>query len=165
MFRHGSVPVVAEVGEIEQGLHGSANAADFVPVSLLALDLADEPPAGGWIAYLAGRGIPIVSDHIGRPSIDSADARQLLDERREAEVRRREAIARNEQRAIEAYEQQRASIWTGLPADSLPVGVSAGDAMAQAAQDAQPKRQSPMEEAFSGKSMVYHAWPNEDDAA
>jgi hypothetical protein len=131
---------------------------------VLALDLAAEPPPGGWIAYLTGRGIPIVSDHIGREAIDSADARQLLDERREAEVRRREAIARNEQRAVEAYQAQRAQIWRGLSADSLPVGVAPAAAMLQAAHDAQPKRESPMEEAFSGKSMTYHEWPKEDES-
>jgi hypothetical protein len=135
-----------------------------VPLSVLALDLA-EPPAGGWTAYISSRGIPIVEDHIGRPAISSADAKQLLDEKHESEARRQEAIQRNEQRAIAAYEQQRASIWTGLPADSLPVGVTAGSAMAQAALDAQPKRQSPMEEALSGESMTYHAWPNEDESS
>jgi hypothetical protein len=140
-----------------------ADPPDLIPLSVLSLDL-DVAPAGGWEHYLTGRGIPIVSDHIGREAIDSADARQLLDERREAEVRRREAIARNEQRAIEADRLHRSQIWQGLPADSLPVGVAPAAAMLQAARDDQPKRQSPMEEAFSGKSMTYRAWPSEDES-
>ena len=74
------------------------------------------------------------------------------------------AIARNEQRAIEADRLHRSQIWQGLPADSLPVGVAPAAAMLQAARDDQPKRQSPMEEAFSGKSMTYHAWPSEDES-
>ena len=73
-------------------------------------------------------------------------------------MRRREAIARNEQRAIAAYEQQRASIWTGLAADSLPVGVAPAAAMLQAAHDAEPRRQTPLEAALSNNSeMTYHS--------
>ena len=151
------------IADAAVGTRAPADLADLIPISVIALDLA-EPPAGGWIAYLASRGIPIVLDHIGREAIDSADARQLLDERREAEVRRREAIARNEQRAIEADRLHRSQIWQGVPADSLPVGVAPAAAMLQSAKDAQPKRESPIEEAFSGKSMTYHAWPTEDES-
>ena len=139
-------------------------ADDLIPISAIALDLAAEPPAGGWIAYLASRGIPIVLDDLGRDCINRADGRQLFDEKHEAEVRRREAIARNEQRAIEADRLHRSQIWQGVPADSLPVGVAPAAAMLQSAKDAQPKRESPMEEAFSGKSMTYHAWPSEDES-
>jgi hypothetical protein len=135
-----------------------------VPLSVLALDLP-EPGVGGWTAYLNNKGIEVLTDDIGRLVISRADAKMLFDEHREWEVRKREAIARNEQRAIEAYQAQYAQIWRGVSADSLPVGVSAGDAMVAAARDGRPKRQSPTEEAFSGKSMTYHAWPTEDDAA
>jgi hypothetical protein len=161
MFRNtASVPAVESP---PVGTRAPADLADLIPISVIALDLA-EPPAGGWIAYLTSRGIPIVLDHIGREAIDSADARQLLDERREAEVRRREAIARNEQRAIEADRLHRSQIWQGVPADSLPVGVAPAAAMLQSAKDAQPKRESPMEEAFAGETMRYHAWPSEDES-
>jgi hypothetical protein len=135
----------------------------LVPISILELDLPTAP-AVGWPAYLAEKGITVLTDDLGRLCVARGDAKRLFDEHREAVARRREVMARNEQKAIEADRLQRAQIWGGVRADSLPVGVSAGDAMAQAAKDAQPKRQSPMEEAFSGKSMVYHEWPQEADS-
>jgi hypothetical protein len=52
-------------------------------VSHLALDLG-EPPVGGWVAYLAGRGLEVLTDDLGRPAVSRADARQLLDERRDS---------------------------------------------------------------------------------
>jgi hypothetical protein len=61
---------------------------ELVALSVLQLDL--DAPAVGWDAYLTGRGIPIVLDHIGRSAISSVDARQLLEEKREAEARARE---------------------------------------------------------------------------
>ena len=58
----------------------------LVPLSVLALDLS-APSVGGWPAYLAGRGIEVVADDLGRDSITRADARRLFTERREAEAR------------------------------------------------------------------------------
>ena len=73
-------------------------------------------------------------------------------------MRRREAIARNEQRAIEADRLHRSQIWQGVPADSLPVGVAPAAAMLQAARDAEPRRQTPLEAALSNNSeMTYHS--------
>jgi hypothetical protein len=138
-------------------------ASEPIPLSILELDLP--APTIGWAAGLAEKGVDIVTDDLGRLCVARADARRLFDEQREHEARVREALARNEAAAVAAYEQQRASIWAGLPADSLPVGVAPAAAMLQSAKDAEPKRQSPLEEAFSGKSMTYHAWPNEDGAA
>ena len=68
-----------------------------IPLSELQLDL--DAPGDGWPAYLAARGVPIVEDDIGRPSISRSDARQLFIERRESEVRRREVAARNDAQA------------------------------------------------------------------
>ena len=62
--------------------------AELIPLSHVVLDL--DAPAVGWDAYLTGRGILIVRDHIRRKAISSADARQLFDEQREAEARRRD---------------------------------------------------------------------------
>jgi hypothetical protein len=133
----------------------------LIPVSNLALDL--DEPAGGWVAYLKGRGIEVMTDDIGRPSIARADARQLLDEQREAEARKRAKLAENERRAIEDDRLRRAQIWRGVPVEALPVGVSAGDAMAAAARESLPKRQSQLEEALSGESMVYHRLPTSEE--
>jgi hypothetical protein len=131
-------------------------ADDPIPISHLGLDLPE--PATGWASYLTGRGIPIVLDSIGRSAVSSADARQLLDERREAEARqaaKREAVERE---AIERDQQFRAQIWGGLPAEYLPVGVLPAAVMLQADKDAQPRRRSVMQEALSNDSgLTFHS--------
>jgi hypothetical protein len=53
-------------------------------------------PAGGWVAYLAGRGIEVITDDIGRDAISRDDARLLIAERRAAEARKREVAERQE---------------------------------------------------------------------
>jgi hypothetical protein len=58
--------------------------------------------------------------------------------------------------AVEADRVRRASIWGGIPADQLPVGVSAASAMFAADRDARPKRMTPLQEALSGESLTFH---------
>jgi hypothetical protein len=129
--------------------------AEPVPVSVLALDLP--APAIGWPTFLAGRGIEIVIDDVGRDSISRADARMLLDERREDEIRRRQIAERQEQQAVEADRVRRASIWSGLPAIAIPEGVSAASAMFAADREARPRRQSPLQHALSNDGgIVFH---------
>jgi hypothetical protein len=133
-----------------------------IPLSHLSLD-ADEPN-GGWTVYLTGRGIEVVSDHIGRSAISTADARQLLDERREAEVRAQEIARRQEQQAIEADQAWRAQLPRGVPWWQFPDGVSPADAWAQAEKDAQPKRRTLLEDAFAREeTLVYHSLQDEAD--
>jgi hypothetical protein len=57
-----------------------------VPLSVLSLDL-EQPPIG-WAAYLGNIGVEIVEDDLGRPSIHRHDARRLIAEHRDHEVRR-----------------------------------------------------------------------------
>jgi hypothetical protein len=133
-----------------------------IPLSVLELDLP--APTIGWSAGLAEKGIGTVLDDLGRLCVARADARRLFDLHREHEQRKREVLRRQELAAVEADRQRRSQIWGGVRADSLPVGVSAGDAMAAAAHDGQPKRTTPLEEAFAGESMTYHAWPSEDES-
>jgi hypothetical protein len=121
--------------------------ANLIPISHLALDLP-EPPVGGWVAYLSGRGLEVLTDDIGRPAVSRADARQLFDEQREEEARRREVRERQEQAAVEADRVRRASVWGGLPASAIPEGVSAASAMFAADRDARPRRQSPLQHAL-----------------
>ena len=64
---------------------------ELVPLSVLALDLAQ--PAEGWNIYLAGRGITVTVDDLGRTAIARGDARRLFVERRENEARGREKAA------------------------------------------------------------------------
>jgi hypothetical protein len=154
MFRNPSAaePLPLKVVEVATGL---------VPLSVLSLDLV--APELGWVAYLNSRGIEVVTDDLGRLSISRADARQLFDEHRENEARKARHLEAAEAAAIEADRVRFAQIWRGVPADAIPDGVRAGDAMVQAAIDSQPQRQSPVREALGGKSMVYHAFPAHPD--
>jgi hypothetical protein len=127
---------------------------ESVPLSVLELDLV-APPLG-WLIELDRRGIPIVLDDLGRSAVSRADARQLLDEKRENEARRREIAERQERQAIKQDRQRRAQLWTGAPAVE---GVLAAALMLQASKDAQPRRTTPLQEALSGQSMTYHAYP------
>jgi hypothetical protein len=132
---------------------GTAVPTNLIPLSVLQLDL--DPPAGGWDAYLTGRGVGIAVDDIGRKAISRADARQLFDEKREAEARAREIAQRQEHRAVERDRAFRAALPTGLHWTELPPGVSAAEVWAAAERDAQPKRRTPLEDALAGDGMVY----------
>jgi hypothetical protein len=129
--------------------------AGLVPLSVLALDLP-EPP-GGWPAYLASRGVPVLTDDIGRLAIARAEARQLLDEQREAEAHAREVAARQEREAVERDRAVRAALPTGLHWTDIPAGVSAAELWAAHEKDSQPKRRSVLEHALSNTGeMVFH---------
>src|SRR5687767_60842 len=129
-------------------------ADDLIPLSHLALDLA-EPPAGGWHVYLAGRGVEITLDDIGRPSVTRTDARMLITERHEAEARKAQKLEEAERAAVEQDRQRRASIWGGIPADMIPVGVSPAQAMVLAEKDARPRRRSELEDSLSNSGTVF----------
>jgi hypothetical protein len=135
-------------------------AADLVPLSHLELDLPR--PAEGWANYLGRRAIKFVPDDLGRDCVRRQDARRLLDEQRELQLRKATLAKVAEQEAVEADRIRLASIWKGLPADQLPVGVAAGDAMLQAAKDAQPKRRSLLDDALAGET-VFHPLPAADE--
>lgn len=132
-----------------------------VPLSHLELDLP--APVEGWAVFLAGRGVEVTLDDIGRMSVSRGDARQLLIEQREAEARKREVLERSEQQAIEADRVRRASIWGGVPATAFPDGVSAASVMLTAAQDARPRRQSPLQHALANSGeLVFHSLAEHD---
>ena|SRR5215217_6602119 len=156
MFRSPAVEEVAPTGDTLSD--------DLIPLSHLALDLA--VPAAGWADFLGRRAITFVPDDLGRDCVRRQDARRLLDEQR-ADVLRRRAVARQqEQEAVEADRVRRASIWKGLPADQLPVGVNPSTVMLQAAKDARPKRRTPLEEALSNSgTLTYHPLPASDEAS
>jgi hypothetical protein len=157
MFRNRGAAEVASIDAPTQ-----AEAADLVPLSVLALDL--DVPATGWRAYLASRGVEVVTDDLTRPAIARSDARRLFDEHREMEVRRREVMERIEAAAEEKDRVFRAQLWQGVPADLMPPGVAPAAVMLQASRDAQPKRMSPLQEALSNSSeLVYHSLPSTPD--
>jgi hypothetical protein len=134
---------------------GVAPAVDLVPVSHISLDLSE--PGCGWVAYLNGRGVEVVTDDIGRPSIARADARQLFDEHRESEARKQAALARQELEAIERDKAWWSQLPVGLPWYEIPDGVPPSAAMLQAAKDDSPRRRSLTEDLLDRRdSMVFH---------
>jgi hypothetical protein len=128
---------------------------DVIALSVLQLDLPQPPE--GWAVFLGRRGVAIVPDSLGRDAIGHDAARRLLAERRADELRRVRHLAVAEAEAVEADRVKFQQIWKGLSVDDLPVGVTAGDAMLQAARDSLPKRQSVLEESLSNSpEMSYH---------
>jgi hypothetical protein len=121
------------------------------------------PPPLGWNVYLAGRGIAVVDDDIGRPAVARADARMLIAEQREAEARGREKAAELERQAVEQDRLRQAQIWVGIPADLLPADVHPATVMLQAVQDARPRRQSMLQEALAGESLTFHSFGSVPD--
>jgi hypothetical protein len=131
--------------------------ASPVPLSVLSLDLP--APAEGWQVYLNGRGVEIVVDDLGRPSIAREDAKQLFDEHRESEARKAEMRAAAEKRAVEADQRWRASLPSGVPAGALPPGMSYAEAVHQASLDSltyQPRRTSVVEDLLSNDGITFH---------
>jgi hypothetical protein len=136
--------------------------SDPIPLSVLALDLP-EPPAGGWVAYLSGRGIEVVPDDIGRPAIARGDAKQLILEKQQAEAHAREVAARQEREAVERDRAFRAALPAGLHWTDIPVGATAADVWAAAERDSQPKRQSVLQHALANEgAMVFHPLPQDE---
>jgi hypothetical protein len=143
-------------------------ATELVPLSVLALDLA-EPPPEGWHLYLAGRGIEITLDGIGRPSIDRGDARMLLTEKREAEARQAQFRAEQDRRAEQQDRLRRASLPTGIPAGMVPDGLQPAEAMMLAGESSGPRARSVHEQLLerelgSGESMVFHSFGPDEEA-
>jgi hypothetical protein len=127
-----------------------------IPLSVLALDLP--APVDGWDLHLAGRNIEIVEDGIGRASIARADAKRLIAEERQREQLRREKAAEAERTAVEADQQRRAQLWTGIPADLMPPGAAPAAVMLQLDKDAQPRRQSVLQAALQNSGgLTYHS--------
>jgi hypothetical protein len=151
MFRNTLPSPLADTDVIE-------HAADLVPLSHLALDL-DVPPIG-WAAYLNNIGVEIVTDDLGREAIHRHDARRLIAEHRDDEVRKAEVRAAAEKRAIEDDQAFRRGLGVGVPTSVIPADSTYAQA-ALASQlnelDYRPKRTSLMEEVFSNsKEMVIH---------
>jgi hypothetical protein len=117
-----------------------------IPLSELARDLPE--PADGWAAELERRGVAVFEDDLGRPAVDRATARVLFAEHREqqeAAARRRAEI---EQRVIAADEARRAALPKGIPASSVPPGVSAAELMMLSDPMPGSRRQSVLEHAL-----------------
>jgi hypothetical protein len=98
-----------------------------------------------------------MSDDLGRDSVSRGDAKRLLDEAREGELRKRAKLKLAEEQAVEQDRLLRAQIWRGVPVDHMPPDVHPAAAMLQASRDAEPKRQSVLESAFANSGeIVFH---------
>jgi hypothetical protein len=124
-----------------------------VPLSELSRDLPE--PAGGWAAAMAGRGVEVVLDDLGRAAISRPAARLLFTEHLAQEELAARHRAEIEQRAVEAHRRFRASLPAGIPAGAVPEGLSAGQLMMLS----DPERQGSRRE-----SVVEHALANEGTA-
>jgi hypothetical protein len=136
---------------------------------LVELELSLDAPSvvGGWDVYLAGHGVAVVADDIGRPAVARAAARMLIAEQREREARSREKAAEVERQLIERDQQFRAQLGVGVPASAIPHGMTYGQAVASAELDGQEyrPRASVVEDLLSNDgSMTFHslAQPAED---
>jgi len=141
--------------------------ADLVPLSHLALDL--QAPQLGWPAYLAGRGVEVTLDDIGRAAISRADARQLFDEQRQAEAEQARKRADLERAAVEQDRLRRAQIWGGLPAGRVPADLQPVEAMVLAGESSGPRAKSVREQLLerelgSGESLVFHSFGPDEEA-
>jgi hypothetical protein len=125
-----------------------------VALSELALEIPE--PTGGWVNWLAAKGITVIPDDIGRDSVARHHAKRLLDEHREEQLRRAALARLQEREAVAEDERRRAQIWKGVPASSLPDGAAPASVMLQAAKESRPKRTSVLEESLSGGGLMFH---------
>jgi hypothetical protein len=134
-----------------------------VPLSELERDLP--APAAGWAAELAGRGVAVVLDDLGRAALDRATARALFAEYRESEARKARVRAEIERRAVEADQRFRASLPAGIPAGAVPEGISAGQLMMLSDPMPGPRRQSVLEHALQHPAGAIVYTPINEDAS
>jgi hypothetical protein len=126
----------------------------LIALSILSLELPE--PTNGWLHYLTGRGVEVLIDDLGRRAISRADARQLFDEHRAGEVRRREVMGRSERQAQAKDREFRSRLWQGVPADMIPDGMTAAQYMMAGDPDLVPRRKSAVAEFLDGDEMVLH---------
>jgi hypothetical protein len=129
---------------------------ELIPLSVLALDLPE--PADGWTVELARRGVEVVPDSIGRPSISRDAARDLLTERREQEEAAAHRRMEIEERLVEKDRQFRAALPRGVPAGLVPEGLSAAELLMLSDPMRPPRRETMVEHALSnpGGALIYH---------
>jgi hypothetical protein len=137
--------------------------AEPVPLTELERDLP--APAAGWAAELAGRGVAVVLDDLGRPSITRAAARDLFTEHRENEARNARKRAEIEQRVIEADQAFRAALPAGIPAGAVPEGISGGQLMMLSDPMQGSRRQSVLEHALEHPAGAIVYTPINEDAS
>jgi hypothetical protein len=129
---------------------------ELVPLSVLGLDVPE--PQGGWVAELAGRGVEIVLDDVGREAVTRETARTLLAEHRERQEEAARHRAAIEERLIAADAARRAALPPGIPAGAVPTAMSAAELMMAADPMQGPRRESVLEHALANPdgALIYH---------
>jgi hypothetical protein len=153
MFRAAPAPEPTPVVEL---------CAHPVPLAELERDLGGVPP-DGWAVHLGKRGVAMIPDDLGRASVSRGDAKRLLDERREHELKTQRCLALVEAEAIEADRRWRESLPKGLPVSAIPEGATYADVVRQAELDGRPRRRSLLDESLSGESGTFHSLHPEGD--
>ena len=97
------------------------NMNELIPLSHLSLDLSE--PISGWPAMFAERGVEIVLDDIGRPSVPRQVLGELLAERREREAR----VLEDQRRRDAERADRKVPVRAGVPAAGE--GLSAFESM------------------------------------
>ena len=126
------------------------------PVLLVELERDLGAPPLGWPSELAGRGVVVFEDDLGRAAVERSAARAIYAEHREqqeAAARRRAEI---ERRVIEADERFRDSLPAGIPAGAVPEGVTPGMLLMLSDPMQGPRRRSVLEDALANDGTVYH---------
>ena len=165
MFTKNAVVEAAEaVGET-----APIDPAELVPVAQLSVEgfgyghplvVTPRDAVDALAAQLDGE---VVLDDLGRRCVSRETARRLFSERAEAERRQREAQQRHEAELAEQVANNRPP--AGVPADQIPDGVSPAAAMLQAALDAEPRRQSVLDDALANRDgIVYRPIDREDES-
>jgi hypothetical protein len=139
--------------------------ADTIPLTVLQLD--HPAPAAGWTAYLAGRGVEIVEDDLGREAISRGDAKILLDEQRKREAKRAELLARADEAAEQFDREWRAQLGVGIPASAIPAGMTYAAAVASAELDGVGYRPRATLVADvldnDAETMMFHPFPADEE--
>jgi hypothetical protein len=125
-----------------------------VALSELALEIPE--PTGGWVNWLAAKGITVIPDDIGRDSVARHHAKRLLDEQREEQLRRAALARLQEKQAVEADQARRSQIWGGIRADQVPDGMTPTELMLASDPDRRPRRKSVAASFLDGDAMVMH---------
>jgi hypothetical protein len=134
----------------------------LIALSVFALDYP-MPPIG-WTAELGRRGIAIVEDDLGRPSIPRSVARDLMAEHRAAEARKAEHLAEVEAAAVAADRAFRASLPAGIPAGMVPAHLTAAEVMVAGDPMQRPRRKSVLETALEHPAGFVVYTPINEDA-
>jgi hypothetical protein len=96
------------------------NAQELIPIRHFSLDLPE--PLAGWEQALTERGVVIVHDDLGRPSVPREVLGELIAEHREREAR----VLEDQQRLSESVDSRPLPGWPAIDGSPYEAMVAAG---------------------------------------